>query len=525
MPFSRRRIAVTLCATVALALCGVAGGFAVGRTIALRLAAAKLKLDSAHALSDSVAFSRDAHRALDRMNASKETACSEADLLFLRQLVFHSLYLKEVGRLHNGGILCSAALGRVSPAAVLPAPNSVGADGVKVYWNLPLFKLPQAGVTTLLDGNSFVVLNPYVFTLREHEPLRLQSLVIDGRKPTAPVNPHPLQPILDADSDFRIGDRLYSTRCSLRYNTCLTVSILLKDVLLANRMQIAGNMAIGGAAGALLGFFVGIAYKRRRSMEQQLRRAIRHGGLRLVYQPILDLRTRRIVGAEALARWTDEDGIAVNPDVFVRLAEQRGFVGELTEFVVQHGLRDFREVFRRNPDFRLSVNITASDLADTKLLSMLDRSLALESVAAMSLTIEITESSTARQQVAIEAIRQLRTRGHSVQIDDFGTGYSSLAYLKDLSVDAIKIDKTFTHTIGTKAVTQGILPQILALARTLNLEVIAEGIETAEQAEYFAEVDWPVLGQGWLFCKAVPLVEFEARLQAEEVTEPATVGM
>jgi sensor c-di-GMP phosphodiesterase-like protein len=525
MPFTRQRVAVTLCATVALALCGVAGGYAVGRIIALRLTAAKLKLDSAHALSDSVAFSGDAHRALNRMKASKEPACSEADLLFLRQLVFHSLYLKEVGRLHNGGILCSAALGRLSPAAALPAPNSVGADGVKVYWNLPLFKLPQAGVTTLLEGDSFVVLNPYVFTLREHEPLRLQTLVIDGRKPPAPVSAHPLEPILDADSDFRIGDRLYSTRCSLRYDTCITVSILLKDVLLANRMQIAGNMAIGGAAGALLGFFVSIAYKRRRSMEQQLRRAIRHGGLRLAYQPIHDLRTRRIVGAEALARWTDEDGIAVNPEVFFRLAEQRGFVGELTEFVVQRGLLDFREILRRNQDFRLSVNITASDLADAKFLPMLDRCLAREGVAAQGLTIEITESSTASRPVVIEAIHQLRKRGHAVQIDDFGTGYSSLAYLKDLAVDAIKIDKTFTHVIGTRAVTQGILPQIMALARTLNLEVIAEGIETEEQAEYFAVADWPVLGQGWFFCKALPMEEFEARLQAEEVAESVIAGV
>lgn len=525
MPFTRQRAAITLCATVVLALSGVAGGYAVGRAIALRLTAAKLKLDSAHALSDSVAFSGDAHRALDRMNASKDTACSDADLLFLRQLVFHSLYLKEVGRLHNGGILCSAALGRVSQPAALPAPNSVGADGVKVYWNLPLFKLPQAGVTTLLDKDSFVVLNPYVFTLREHAPLRLQTLVIDGRKPPAPVNAHPLEPILDADSDFRIGDRLYSTRCSLRYNTCLTVSILLKDVLQANRMQIAGNMAIGGAAGALLGFFVSLAYKRRRSMEQQLRRAVRQKGLRLIYQPILDLRTRRIVGAEALARWTDEEGNEVNPETFFRLAEQRGFVGELTELVVQRGLRDFRKVLRSNAEFRLSINITASDLADGRFLSMLDRSLAMEGVAARSLTIEITESSTASQHVAIEAIHQLRSRGHAVQIDDFGTGYSSLAYLKDLAVDAIKIDKTFTHAIGTKAVTQGILPQILALARTLNLDVVAEGIETGEQAEYFSDVNWPVLGQGWFFCKAVPVEEFEARLQAEEEAETAAAAM
>ncbi len=120
----------------------------------------------------------------------------------------------------------------------------------------------------------------------------------------------------------------------------------------------------------------------------------------------------------------------------------------------------------------------------------------------------------------METIRSLRQRGHRVHIDDFGTGYSSLAYLHDLSVDAIKIDKAFTQAIGTDSVTVGILPQILAMANALSLAVIAEGVETVEQAGYFADAHLGVIGQGWLFGRPMPAEDFQ-RLHARAKNESA----
>ena len=249
-------------------------------------------------------------------------------------------------------------------------------------------------------------------------------------------------------------------------------------------------------------------------MAQQLHRAIRQDKLQLVYQPIVEPPTGKYVGAGALARWTDEEGFAIGPDVFVQMAEDRGFVNELTALVVKRALREFAETLRSRPEFQLSVNVTAADLADPEFLPMLEHALNDARVATHSLTIEVTESSTARKQVAKETIRKLRLRGHCVQIDDFGTGYSSLSYLHDLSVDEIKIDKAFTQAIGTKAVIGEILPQILAMAETLDLMVTVEGIETTEQADYFAGLPRPVLGQGWLFGHPVPADEYHRNLAA-----------
>jgi sensor c-di-GMP phosphodiesterase-like protein len=257
-------------------------------------------------------------------------------------------------------------------------------------------------------------------------------------------------------------------------------------------------------------------------MEQQLRRAIAADRLRVVYQPIVQLDTGQIMGAEALVRWNDEENIPVSPELFIRLAEDRGFVGEITLLVVGHIVSECGALFRSRPGFRVNLNIAAADLSDAKFLPRLEQALASAGVRAASLGIEITESHTARLQVAKDAILELRSRGHLVYIDDFGTGYSSLAYLQDLSVDGIKIDMAFTQAIGTESVTVSILPQILAMARALKLDVIVEGVETTEQAAYFAGSQQTTLAQGWLFGKPAPAGELE-RLLAEQY-EMGAVG-
>jgi sensor c-di-GMP phosphodiesterase-like protein len=115
----------------------------------------------------------------------------------------------------------------------------------------------------------------------------------------------------------------------------------------------------------------------------------------------------------------------------------------------------------------------------------------------------------------METIRELRRKGHSIHIDDFGTGYSNLDKLLYLFADTIKIDKAFTRVIGTESVTVAILPQILSMAKLLNLEVIVEGVETDHQADYFSPVEQKIYGQGWLFGRPVTAEQFHGLLVAE----------
>jgi len=300
----------------------------------------------------------------------------------------------------------------------------------------------------------------------------------------------------------------------------MTASLSVTEAIQANRGGLKACVALGGLTGGFLGFALSLLYRRNRDMEHQLRRAISKGQLRLVYQPIVSLPSGEVVGAEALARWTDEEGLDVGPDTFVKVAEDHGFVGEITKFVIRCALREFGETLRRNPEFRLSINVAAADLSDPEFLPMLEKSLNEALVQPRSLAIEVTESSTARHEVAIAAIRQLSQRGLDVHIDDFGTGYSSLSYLNGLAIHAIKIDRSFTQAIGTEAVTVSILPQILAMAAALKLQVIVEGVETAKQAIYFAGCGQPVLAQGWLYGRPISAPEFHERLGKAERPAP-----
>jgi sensor c-di-GMP phosphodiesterase-like protein len=330
-----------------------------------------------------------------------------------------------------------------------------------------------------------------------------------GDSPPAVAN------LLTRDGETRLGDTLYATRCSVRFFNCITAFISIPNAIRTDLRQFTRYTALGGLIGGLFGFVISVIYHRNRSMEHQLLRDIRKDKLHVVYQPIVELTSRRIVGAEALVRWTDPDDFAIAPDVFVKLMEERGHVGAITKFVVGHAIRDFAATLRNSPGFCLNVNVAATDLSDPEFLPMLDHAIDGAGILPSSLGIEITESSTARHEVAKETVFQLRQRGHRVFIDDFGTGHSSLAYLHELSVDTVKIDKAFTTAIGTESVTVSILPQILAMAESLRLQVVVEGVETERQASYFQASMQPMLAQGWLFGRPVPPEEF-LRLLAED---------
>ena len=159
----------------------------------------------------------------------------------------------------------------------------------------------------------------------------------------------------------------------------------------------------------MFGLLFPMLYSRNKSVEQQLIRAIRADALTVVYQPIVELSSGQIVEAEALVRWTDEYKNAVSPDVFVKIAEEQGFVGEITKLVLRHALRDFGATLRARPAFRININIAAADLADSEFLpDARQAALATLKCRPAISAVEITESYTARQQVARNTILRLR---------------------------------------------------------------------------------------------------------------------
>src|SRR6185312_11094084 len=220
----------------------------------------------------------------------------------------------------------------------------------------------------------------------------------------------------------------------------------------------------------------------------------------------------QIVGAEALARWTDRNGVEVDPEIFVKIAEEQGFIGRITEAVLKRALQDFGPTLRSRPEFRVSINVGAPDLVEPRFLPMLEGALAKAKVRPQSLVVEITERSAGNGEAAKETIRLLRQIGHSIHIDDFGSGFSNLDKLLYLYADTIKIDKAFTRTIDTESVAAVILPHIMKIAKSLNLEVIVEGVEITRQADYFLSGQQKIYGQGWLFGRPMTAEAFLSQL-------------
>jgi sensor c-di-GMP phosphodiesterase-like protein len=514
----KKRIRFTLIVTTLAALAGLAGGFVVFRLVTLRLAMIELDRHAWRYMLRAEESSKASERFLNTMAAAGLPACSDAEVAYMHHLLFQSEFLKDGGRMSEGKVQCDAMFRASELSQRVFKPDFLLKDGTHVYTDIRVVSGDPEARVGVERGGFFVSFShwrpdrlgdlPLDFTLTEVDNTGHPPGWLHGERPSASAA------VLAKSGWAREGDNLYATHCSPNYFNCFTAFVDSKLVFKAQTRESEACTALGGVAGGFIGFFCVLLHRRNQSMVHQLRRAIRGERLRMVYQPIVHLGDRRIVEAEALVRWTDDDGFAVSPEMFVHVAEESGFVGELTGLVVRQVLRDLGDILRNHPDFSLSINVTGTDLADPAFLPMLERSLATAKVEAPSLIIEVTESSTARKEIAVETIRQLRERGHSVHIDDFGTGYSSLSYLHSLAVDAIKIDKSFTHAIGTEAVTLGILPQILSMAKTLNLEVVAEGIETAEQAVYFALYDQPILGQGWLFGRPVTAERF-SRLLAE----------
>jgi diguanylate cyclase (GGDEF)-like protein len=249
---------------------------------------------------------------------------------------------------------------------------------------------------------------------------------------------------------------------------------------------------------------------RRLEVEQELRAALDTGGLSVHYQPQVDLLTGRVVGVEALARWTHPRLGEVSPAEFIAVAEETGLIGPLGSLVLEQTCRQLAAW--RSHGFRIAatVNVSAHQLDDPGFADAVARRIGSAGLPPSSICLELTES--ALMGAGAEPRRvlaSLKGLGVYVAIDDFGTGYSSLASLKRLPVEVIKVDRSFVDGLGTDPEDSAIVAAILSLAHAMGLHVIAEGVETPLQAAELVALGCTV-GQGYLWSAAVPAERFVA---------------
>lgn len=230
----------------------------------------------------------------------------------------------------------------------------------------------------------------------------------------------------------------------------------------------------------------------------RLQEAIRGRKLEMWYQPIVRLEDERVMGAEALVRWPQPDGRLLQPDSFVPFARETHLLTSMTRWVIEQVFDDLGEWLHHHPQQYVSVNVEPDDLQTTDLLTHLLALCQARKVRPQQIVLEFTESSLIDPQVVAPVIASYRKAGFAIYLDDFGSGYANLNYLQAMTFDMLKIDKTLIDPLPGKS----LLPQIIALARSLSLEPLAEGVETQAQAEWLKSRGVKY-AQGWLFSKAL----------------------
>ena len=266
---------------------------------------------------------------------------------------------------------------------------------------------------------------------------------------------------------------------------------------------------------ALFNAHVNAKAHQRVLLEQGLRRALANEDLELHYQPIFDYRSGKVTGMEALLRWTHPELGAVKPSVFIPIAEATGMMIPMGAWALRTACRQLRAWHDSGyRDLTLAVNLSVCQLQQTDLVARISETLRQCSVAPRFVEFEITETSAmASPEASIKMLYDLKKLGVRISLDDFGTGHSSLSYLKRFPIDTLKIDQSFVRDITTDPDTAAIVTAIIAMAHSLRLKVVAEGVELTEQSTFLKSHGCDQM-QGYLITPPVPANRFPAFLDA-----------
>ena len=467
--------------------------------------------------------------ALQKVERANNAPCSAGDLQVLRQADLGAGYLKETGRVQHDTLLCtSQGVANVIP---LGKPDIVTAQGISGYYNRKLSPLSTHPLTIFAEHGFAAIVDTNLAMDVSTEGPDIEMAVF---VPSAPDG----DPMITRGKDFSSGwfqaispgmqftmlDGGYLVSAVQSSKWDLTVLVATPQKYIYQRI---GHFALyvcplGILCGVVLCLAVALFRRMRTSFPTMLRRAIREKNFYVLYQPVVDLKTRQIIGAEALVRWKNSYA-DIRPDYFIPQAEECGLIHLITERVMKIVTRDLPHLLKVDPDFRVAINMSADDLCNQRTIVALDKLVRVSHARPENIELEATERAFLQGSETAELLDTVRAKGFTVAIDDFGTGYSSLSCLQTLSLDTLKIDKAFVETIGTDGATSQVVLHIMEMAHSLHLEMVAEGVETEPQALYLAK-HGVRYAQGWLFGRPMDINQICQQVRTQAVRREAALA-
>ena len=456
----------------------------------------------------STAVAADGTRLL-RTPVTASGACSDADLHVLRELLFTTHHLADIGRVKDGSIYCSAIWGRLTAPSPLPPAHRHSPTDTLFWRNASNPISPKITSDIAANATMVVFTSPLAFSAYRNGFPDVESYVT-SRDLTYVFQSFPAQA-----SPGRLAERLASS--TLRVQQCASNSAVDICVTAFRTGYYHYATLTLGTVGAVIGILLSLAFwfvkrSHARSLSGGLERAFAHGDIKIQYQAIRRLDGGEIVGAEALSRWTHPELGPIAPPTFIGWAEALGFGRTFTRYVARRVLAEANDLLRQPNGFYISINVSPADLEDPTFLPFL-LDLALENeVSPQRVALEVTESAQFSKSDGADTLAKFRAEGFRIFIDDFGCGYSNLSSLVQWPIDVLKIDQSFVKAVATNTVAGRILERVIELAESMNLQAIAEGVETLDQSAMLLRRSATICGQGWALGRPCPIQEFRDSL-------------
>ncbi len=468
--------------------------------------------------------SRQIRAGIARLRAERgEAPCSPASIDLMRQIDLGSSYIQAVGYMVGDRLVCSSIGGLHELGEV----DYESEPGVKVRGDVGFRFAPEQSFMVVQIGDYAAIIHKElpIDTANSEPEISLAVFSLSHPVPASArghIDRRWLAHLGGADETvFTDGGYLVALVRSSQFPTAAVAAVPLRYVSDRSQDVAMFLVPLGLAAGVALAWAIFYLAHQQMALPAAVRNALRRDELFLEYQPVVDLRSGKWIGVEALLRWRRPTGEMVHPELFIPIAEEHGLIVRLTQRVLELIRRDVGDFLTRHPSFHIGINVAPADFHDPGFLENLRSLLRSMDGAPSNIILEVTERGLLDPEVARTTTGALRTSGFAVAIDDFGTGYSSLSYLESLELDYLKIDRSFIEAIGTDAPTSQVVQHIIAMARDLQLCMIAEGVESQAQAD-FLRARGVQFAQGWLFGKSIPFAEVREHLRRQE--EPAAVA-
>lgn len=461
-------------------------------------------------------------------NLEGNVPCSERSLKSLREVLSHNYLIEDAGIFDGYQVICTAKIGVLDRPRILNYKEFImsALDRVSLLRPTKDLFFPGEKRSLFKFNNAFITLVPNLYIGIEFPDKHTGAILI------SPASDRIFRTFNGIDKDkiemakenvgsvsqfLPFSNRFASVeKCSGYFDFCVRALDYRLGIYDVSNKIIILLLSLS----LLLSYSIMISFyyfkNVKGTMKYRLIHAIKKNKIFPLYQPKINLKSGKIVGVEALARWQDDKLGFVPPDVFIALAEENQLINKVTMNLTKIILQESKSLLLEHEDFTVSINLSVQDMVNSEYFAFLEAEVRRHGIARRQIILEITERSATESEDLSSSAHNYFQKGYQISLDDFGTGFCNLAWLSKLESNEIKIDRMFTHSISTNSVGLITLNGICRMLENFHMKTVFEGIETEEELAYILEKSPDAIGQGWLFAKAMPMAEVQRLMSSKQ---------